>query len=198
MGNKRAKSTPAAMVTVLTTVCLLSGALLSWLHSLTAEPVAVAEREARVGAIAEVLPAFDNDPVSDAVTVAVGGDVDSVTVYPARDNGKLAGAAVECVSQDGFSGAIRIIFGFDASGAVTGYRVMSHAETPGLGAKMEEWFRMDQGRRSVIGRNPGESPLMVSQDGGDVDGITAATITSRAFIGALQCAYEAFEQFKRE
>jgi electron transport complex protein RnfG len=71
--------------------------------------------------------------------------------------------------------------------------VLSHAETPGLGAKMNEWFRSDIGNRSVIGRNPANTEMRVTKDaGGTIDAITAATISSRAFLDALRESYKAF------
>lgn len=74
---------------------------------------------------------------------------------------------------------------------------MSHSETPGLGAKMNEWFRDSTGNRSVIGKNPAETSMRVSKDvGGDIDAITAATISSRAFLESLRDSYEAFEAYK--
>ncbi len=112
--------------------------------------------------------------------------------------GKLVGAAVESYSSQGFSGDIKLIYGFDTEGNITGYAVMQHAETPGLGAKMDEWFRSPEGRRSVIGLNPSTSNLTVSKDGGDVDAITAATITSRAFLDALSRAANAFDQLSAQ
>ena len=95
---------------------------------------------------------------------------------------------------NGFSGEINIIYGFDQEGNVTGFEVVQQAETPGLGAKMNDWFRMPEGKRSIIGLNSANNNLTVSKDGGDVDAITAATITSRAFLDALTRADKAFRQ----
>lgn len=84
------------------------------------------------------------------------------------------------------------MYGFDKDGNVTGYQVISHAETPGLGAKMGDWFHSPEGHRSVIGLNPATTNMTVSKDGGDIDAITAATITSRAFLDALRRASSAY------
>jgi len=191
-------SSMTKMLTVLTAVCLLSGAILAAIHSVTAKPMAEAAQKARVEAIAQVLPQFTNNPIADAVEITVEGDSRPFTVYPAMKDGKFVGAAVDGYSLDGFSGEITAIYGFDAKGKVTGYHVMSHSETPGLGAKMEEWFRMAEGQRSVIGLDPSEKDMRVSKDGGDIDAITAATISSRAFLGALRGAYKAFETYKNQ
>ncbi len=187
-----------AMILVLTSVGILSGLILGWVHSLTEGPVEEAARRARIEAISQVLPPFDNDPSASVVDISVSGQPKPFRVYPATEGGRFVGAAVESYSMDGFSGEIDIIYGFDAEGAVVDYHVMHHAETPGLGAKMEQWFRMPEGHRSVIGLNPATARVAVTKDGGDVDAITAATITSRAFLGALREAHEAFEIYKKQ
>lgn len=90
----------------------------------------------------------------------------------------------------GFGGELRILVGFTPEGAISGYTVLQSAETPGLGAKAATWFQ--QGAKgNIIGKNPA-TPLKVSKDGGDVDAITASTITSRAFLKAVNQAYAAY------
>ena len=98
--------------------------------------------------------AFDNNPIDDSWEWSPSQSARPYSVYPAFKDGKLVGAAVEAYSLNGFSGEVRVMYGFGASGDVTGYEVLSHAETPGLGARMNEWFRSDEGNRSVIGHNP--------------------------------------------
>ncbi len=130
-----------------------------------------------------VLPeiSFNNNPAEEAAEVTVDGE--TVTVFPARQDGELVGLAVESHDTNGFSGLITVMYGFNPSGDITGYAVMQHAETPGLGSKMGEWFCNPA--HSIIGLNAATSNLTVSKDGGDVDAITAATISSRAFLRAL-------------
>ena len=97
------------------------------------------------------------------------------------------GTAIE-TEVDGFGGKFRIMVGFDAEGNILGYEVLEHQETPGLGSHMVEWFKnADKPGQNIIGRKAGS--LTVSKDGGDVDAITAATITSRAFLKAVNQAY---------
>ena len=104
------------------------------------------------------------------------------------------GVAVE-TSVDGFGGTIRVMVGFDAEGNILGYEILEHQETPGLGSHMVHWFKnADKPGQNIIGRKAGG--LQVSKDGGDVDAITAATITSRAFLKAINQAYA--EQFGAE
>ncbi len=188
------KSTLLNMVLSLGVITIVAAALLAGVYSVTKEPIAAAQLAKQVDAVSAVVPAFDNDPVAEAVEITPEGEDVALKVFPARKDGSLVGAAVESYSSAGFSGDIRVIYGFDADGTVTGYAVMSHAETPGLGAKMDEWFRSSEGKRSVIGLNPSVSRPAVSKDGGEVDAITAATITSRAFLDALVRASDVYKQ----
>lgn len=108
-------------------------------------------------------------------------------VYPAKNGENLVGTAVQSTSL-GFGGEIKILAGFDAQGKIYDYALLSHAETPGLGSKADVWFKKD-GKGSIIGMNPGETPLTVKNDGGQIDAITASTITTRAFLNAVNAAY---------
>ena len=102
-------------------------------------------------------------------------------------NGHEDGVAVEA-AVDGFGGQFRVMVGFDAEGNILGYEILEHQETPGLGSHMEHWFKnADKPGQNIIGRKAGK--LEVSKDGGDVDAITAATISSRAFLKAVNQAY---------
>lgn len=182
------KSTMKNMVMSLTLIAAGMGALLAWIHHLTAAPIAASMLNAKIEALAEVLPEFDNNPLA----TEEEKDVDGIRmhVYTATLDGTVTGRAVETSTPDGFSGEIVIMAGFDADGAVTGYKLLSHAETPGLGAKADKWFCDPTGRRSIIGS---KAPVYVSKDGGEIDGITAATITSRAFLEAVNKARKAIE-----
>lgn len=184
------------MIAALGSFCLAAGLLLGITAYITRGPIEQARIDNVNAAIAAVAPRFTNNPSADAVEVT-RPDGHVITVYPAINADTLAGAAVESYSPDGFSGEIKVMYGFDSRGAVTGYRVLSHAETPGLGAKMTDWFASPEGSRtSVIGLDPTLRRAYVSKDGGDVDGITAATISSRAFLDALRRAHEAFIEYR--
>ena len=101
------------------------------------------------------------------------------------------GTAIEA-AVDGFGGQFRVMVGFDAEGNILGYEILEHQETPGLGSHMTHWFKnADKPGQNIIGRKGGN--LTVSKDGGDVDAITAATITSRAFLKAVNQAYAEFK-----
>ncbi|MDE6316798.1 MAG: RnfABCDGE type electron transport complex subunit G [Muribaculaceae bacterium] len=192
---KKLKSTLPNMVIVLTVTTMGAGFLLGYVYRSTAEAREKAVNDKHVAAVTMVVTGFDNNPVAESTTVRVNGR--EYTIYPARKEGTLIGCAVESSSDNGFSGKITIVAGFDTDGKILGYDVTSHAETPGLGAKMGEWFR-GEGSRSVIGRNPKATPLRVSKDGGNVDGITAATISSRAFLEALNAAADAADTYYRQ
>ncbi|MDE5773295.1 MAG: RnfABCDGE type electron transport complex subunit G [Muribaculaceae bacterium] len=190
---KKLASTLPNMILSLGIITVLSGLLLGVMYTVTKAPIEQSEREMQTAALAEVLPPFDNDPEAEAQSVNVGGQV--YEIYPARMDGHSVGVAVKGVTMDGFSGEVVIICGFDNKGTVVNYRVLKQAETPGLGAKMEMWFRDPSGTRSVIGKSPGIQNFSPVKDGGDVDAITAATISSRAFLSVLRGAYEAYRQY---
>lgn len=188
------KSSLLNMVLSLGLITVIAAAALAGVYSATKEPIAKANAEKQKNAISEVLPGitFDNVPSDDAIPVTVDGDADAVTVFPAMQGGQMVGAAVESYSNNGFSGLIKVMYGFDAEGNITGYAVMQHAETPGLGSKMGEWF--SNPAHTIVGLNSEKNNLTVSKDGGDVDAITAATISSRAFLDALTRADKAYRQ----
>lgn len=189
---EKLKSTLPNMLLSLTIICVSAGAILAGVNLATAGPIALSKSAALEQAIREVTPAFDNDPVADAYRAATS-DGDSLLIYPARKDGQEVGVAVDSNTKNGFSGEIKIIVGFDTHGTLVNYSVLQHAETPGLGSKMQEWFRTDKNRQNVIGRSLAGGNLSVSKDGGDVDAITASTITSRAFLNAINRAYSAYK-----
>lgn len=180
------------MLLSLTIICLCAGAILAGVNLYTAGPIAASKAAALENAIKEVVPGFDNNPTEQAYK-KVTSEGDSLIIYPATKDGKFIGVAVESNTKKGFSGEIKVIVGFDTAGKLLNYSVLQHAETPGLGAKMQEWFRLDKNKQSVIGRSLSSGNLSVGKDGGDVDAITAATITSRAFLDAINRAYSAFK-----
>lgn len=176
------------MLLVLTGVTAISVALLAYVNELTKEPIAQANAKTLSDAVKAVVPGFDNDPIADKKLQTVNGV--EYAVYPASKGGEFIGAAVEAKAM-GFGGELRVLVGFDAQGNINDYSLLSHSETPGLGSKAGEWFKKGN-KGDITGMNPGEAPLTVSKDGGNVDAITASTITSRAFLGAVNAAYAAY------
>ena len=91
----------------------------------------------------------------------------------------------------GFSDNIKVLVGFNPEGDILGYTILQSSETPGLGAKADKWFQEGQ-KGNIIGKNPKDKDLTVKKDGGDIDAITASTMTSRAFLKAINQAYHAY------
>lgn len=180
------------MVLSLTLVCVVTSGMLAATYMFTSGPIAEAEALALEEAVKEVSPEFDNDPIAESFKIQTEDGYD-LLIYPALKDGKSIGAAVESSSKNGFSGLIRIIVGFDSEGKILNYSVLQHNETPGLGSKMQDWFRADKNNQNIIGRSLASGNLSVTKDGGDVDAITASTITSRAFLEAINRAYNAYK-----
>lgn len=197
---KKLASTLPNMILSLGTITVVAGAVLGGVYAVTKEPIARQDAERQVEAIRQVAPAFDNNPDAQQWQYTAA-DGTQCTVYPAYEGDKLVGGAVKSSSMNGFAGEIVIMAGFDADGTVRDYRVLQQGETPGLGSKMETWFRDPAGARSVIGKNPQTTPMYVVKDAdkhGAIDGITAATISSRAFLEALRDAFEAYVKYSEQ
>ena len=176
----------------LTLICLTVAVLLAQANKMTATPIAEAKAMKLQNAIKEVVPAFDNDPVAESFRIPDSSG-DSLQVYPAKKGNELVGFALNSYSNNGFSGNIQLMVGFDMEHRIVNYAVLQHSETPGLGSKMSEWFRdTTKPNQSVIGRDLSKGALAVSKDGGEIDAITASTITSRAFMEAINRAYGAY------
>ena len=172
------KSTLFNMVMVLFVITLLASAGVGAVHMITEEPIAEARVKATREALKQVLPEFD-ETEDTALTV----ENLPVTVHTASEGGRVVGYAVESMTKNGFSGVIRLMVGFAPDGQILNIRVLEQAETPGLGTKM-----VDAGNsleKSFVGRNPAQMKLGVKKDGGDVDALTAATISSRAYVDAV-------------
>ena len=180
------KSSFKNMTVCLFAICIVCLSLLAGVYALTKAPIDAAAKAKNEAAIMEVLPAG-------AVTIEEERTVDfdgaSYTYNLAYDQqGNTVGCAVN-VSPVGFGGPIVIKVGFDANGVICNTMVLSQAETPGLGAKCVEPAFSEQFK----GWNPSAKKLAVKKDGGDVDAITASTITSRAYADGLALAVNVFE-----
>ena len=193
---KKLSSTLPNMLLSLGGICVLVSGILAVVNHVTTAPIAEAEMKAKVEAIRAVAPAFDNNPFEEKMLVLPEGETDSLTVYPAKKSGALVGFAIESYTQKGFSGLIRVMVGFDATGQLVDFSVLQHSESPGLGSRIPEWYHEKSegsGIRDVRGLDmKKEAPLTVSKDGGKVDAITAATISSRAFLDAVNRAWRTF------
>ena len=190
-----AKSSFLNMVLALGCICLVCSALLGLVNNVTAEPIAAANLAKTNNAIKAVVPEFDNVPSEDSWMVEVDGK--QYKVYPATYQGKVMGYAIE-VLPTGFGGTIDMLVGFDAeTGKIYNTSVISHSETPGLGAKITETGE-GSFRAQFDGMDPAATKFMVRKDGGDIDAITASTITSRAFTSGVAEAYKVYLTIKGE
>lgn len=183
------ESTFASMVATLSIVALVAAGLLGGVYELTKEPIRLADLRKRNEAIEAVVPAFDTVPSDQIIKYGIDGD--TLTLYPAVKNGVVVGTAVETFTKNGFSGEFKLMVGFDTEGAIVDIAVLSHSETPGLGDKMER--AKSDFHVQFMGKHPDEFKLAVKKDNGDVDAITASTISSRAYCDAVQRAYQAWK-----
>ncbi len=173
------------MALCLFAICLVCSALLAGVYAVTKNPIEVAEASKNEAAIKEVLPA-EAVTIEEARTVEYGGATYEYNLAY-NEAGDVVGCAIN-VAPVGFGGPIVIKVGFDINGVICNTKVLSQAETPGLGAKCVEPSFADQFK----GFNPAERKLAVTKDGGVVDAITASTITSRAYADGLALAYDVF------
>ena len=188
------ESTFLNMTITLTLVALIAATVLGFVHDLTKEDIQLAKDRAQKKAIESVLPPFDN--LGDAWKSLPSDAADSLEFFPAYDaNKQLVGVAVKTYTKNGFSGLISIMAGIAADGTISGYEVLEHKETPGLGTKMDFWFK-DESKPSqnIIGKSPETTKFDVTKDGGEVDAITASTITSRAFLEAVKRAVNTYKE----
>ena len=185
---KKLQSTWYNMAIVLTLIAVIAGAALAYVNNMTKTVIAEINQQNEDQAKKDVLCA-DEIKVESEATINVGGK--DFVVYNAGEKG----CAVKAVDPQNasFGGDLTIMVGFDPDGNILGYKVLNTNETPGLGAKAGEWFQKD-GRGCIIGKNPAAGALTVTKDGGDVDAITASTITSRSFLRAVNAAYDAYRQ----
>lgn len=185
------KSTLINMIAVLFSITLIASAGVGVVNMITVEPIAAAKAAATQQALGEVLPAFDATTI-DELTI----DEMPIKVYTAKQGDAVVGYAVESMTKQGFSGVVKLMVGFLPDGTVNNVNVLQQAETPGLGTKM-----CDEGNPllgSIQGQKLEEKRLVdgklaVTKDGGDVDALTAATISSRAYVDAVNRAWMAMK-----
>jgi len=185
----KTESTFKNMVLSLTLISLGASACLGYVYQMTKEPIALSILNKKLTAIKQVVPDFNNDPNAEMFRLPTG-EGDSLDIYPARKDSIVVGYAVNTSTKKGFSGNINMMAGFKPDGTIISITVLDQKETPGLGTKMTEPLFKDQ----FSDKNPDQFKLKVKKDGGQVDAITAATISSRAFCDALQRAYNTLQK----
>ena len=175
------------MTLCLFVICLACSALLAGVHALTKKTIDEGDAERNEAAIKEVLPSTVS-VIDTLKTIKVDGTTYSYNrAFDAEGN--TVGCAVD-VASSGFGGPIKMKVGFNADGIVWNVKVLSHAETPGLGAKCtdpafsEQFSELDPSD---------EKNLKVKKDGGNLNAITASTITSRAYAEGVALAVKVFQ-----
>lgn len=189
---EKLKSNLPNMVGILSVVAVICGGLLAYINNLTLQPREEAARATLNAGIEQVMGGKCNVIDSKDITKTVDGKDLLFIVYNTDK-----GTAVQSTDPNAFGGNLTILVGFDNNGTVLGYTILETAETPGLGAKADTWFQSTEnggkgGNACIVGLNPKDKNLTVSKDGGDIDAITASTITSRAFLRAVRQAYDTY------
>jgi len=185
----KTESTFRNMVLSLTLISLGAAACLGFVYEFTKKPIELSNLNKKLDANKLVVPEFTNNPNSEMFKLPTG-EGDSLEIYPAKKGDVVVGYAVNTYSKKGFAGTITLMAGFRPDGSILNIKVLEQKETPGLGTKMTEPAFKDQ----FNDKDPAQFNLKVKKDGGPVDAITAATISSRAFCDAVQRAYSTLQK----
>jgi len=177
------------MVVTLLVITGVASFLLATVYNFTKEPIALAREAMRMEAIAQVVPAFDRLESKRFLSYDGG---DSLQFNFAYSGEELVGVAVETYTTSGWSGLITAMVGFLPDGRIVDVVHLHHRETPGLGDKIEK--AKSDWSNQFRGIDPRATDLRVTKDGGDIDAITAATITARAYSEAIQRAFNTLEE----
>lgn len=190
---KKLESSITNMVLVLVGVALITGGILAYVNHITEAPIKLQAEKTLADGIKVVMGGVQLSVAeNDTIKQTIKGKEAVFVIHKTVDSNKQdLGVAVESTT-GGFGGDLKVLVGFDKDGNILGYTILQHAETPGLGAKADKWFQKE-GKGSIIGKNPNKDNLTVKKDGGDIDAITASTITSRAFLLAVTQAYNAYK-----
>jgi len=176
------------MIISLVSISFIASLALGGVYLVTKDPIALAARAKQENAIKEVVPEFDS---LHSFKIMPDNGKDSITINEAYKAGTLVGTAVGTYSNKGYDATqIQIMVGFLPDGSINNISVVQQKETPGLGTKMKERKFKDQFNK----KNPASYSLKVKKDGGQVDAITAATISSRAFCDAVDRAYRNYQK----
>jgi Na+-translocating ferredoxin:NAD+ oxidoreductase subunit G len=179
------------MVSTLLLVTALSAFALGSVYNLTKGPIEMAKQKKQEEAIKQVLPEFER---LETINVKSAFEEDSLQFNVAYVADEIVGVAVNTYTKKGFSGLIRLMVGFLPDGTINNVSVLDHKETPGLGDKMQK--SKSEWSNQFNGKNPGANNIKMKKDGGEIDAITAATISSRAYSDAVMHAFETYELHK--
>ena len=187
------------MIVVLTIICAAAAALLQAVAAYTAPIIAQEEKKFELRSVSKAIqepsqnpctdrnPAYDNSPDEDSVCV------DGVKVYRGRKGDQFSGFAFESVGLNSYSGEINVLVALSPDGSLLGTEILKHAETPGLGSKIEDcsW------RKQFLNRKSEGFGWAVIKDGGEVDQISGATISSRSMIDAITRGFEFYQKNRK-
>lgn len=179
------ESTFKNMTIALFVITAVAGLAMATVYSMTKEPIAISQKAKINDAIKMVIPEFET--ISDTVMMPEEGK-DSIRIHRLLKGTEKSGVAIETYTDKAFSGRFTLMVGFMPDGSISNIEVLEHKETPGLGNKIAVPKFKDQFKGVKIADLPGEK-LKVKKDGGTVDAITAATISSRAFCDAVNRAH---------
>jgi electron transport complex protein RnfG len=186
------------LLITLTLIAAGAGLILSLVESVTREPIKEQRRLQMLKALSAVLPAFDNSPDSDIVNLENGVDKKGqplqVRFYRARKDNQLVGTAFKVVAPDGYSGNIEVMVGVKPDQQINAIEILAHAETPGLGSKIEEPRFKDLFKDKSLDN----TDWRVKKDGGQFDQITGATISPRAIVVAVKKGLEFYREHSTE
>jgi electron transport complex protein RnfG len=186
------------LLITLTLIAAGAGLILSLVESVTREPIKEQRRLQMLKALSAVLPAFDNSPDSDIVNLENGVDKKGqplqVRFYRARKDNQLVGTAFKVVAPDGYSGNIEVMVGVKPDQQINAIEILAHAETPGLGSKIEEPRFKDLFKDKSLDN----ADWRVKKDGGQFDQITGATISPRAIVVAVRKGLEFYREHSTE
>lgn len=181
----------------------IAAGLLGWVYLVTEAPIAAALQEKTNAALRDVLPAFDNQPGEETIVI------DDVTFYVGRNHGKIIGFAGETITSKGYNGNITVLAGLRPDGTLGTVLVTKQSETPGLGTvvcgrtRQKTLSGLIKGEKETglppnpvldqfKGKPVAQAPWIVKKDGGTLDAVTGATISSRAVASAVSTIAETF------
>lgn len=184
---KPVKSNLFNMIMAMAVVSICSAASIGYVYQKTKEPIEKSKTMKISNAVAEMLGNFDNKPFEERVTLSSN----DLELYPAKENGVTTSVAIKSYSNNGFGGKIELIIGLLMDGTITGYKVIQQNETPGLGTKIAE----NKFSKQFVGLNTHSNSFELSKNGGEIDALTGATISSNAVVDAVKKAVAAFNNF---
>jgi len=180
------------MVLTLSLITTVAAVALGFVYKYTTAPIEQVKKDELKKSINLVVPGADKGKIVE-ISVKPDDGTDSLYFYEVIVDDKRIATAVKSYTDKGFSGRFTLMVGFDTAGCIIDNNVLEHKETPGLGDKTSK--SKSTWNEQFKGKNPSSFKLKVKKDGGDVDAITAATISSRAYCDALQRAFDTYSKY---